>query len=49
MYSPRLMNRMGLMPAGAVRASLAHYNTVAEIARFREALVEVVDDLVRRR
>jgi len=42
MYSPRLMTRLGLMPAGAVRASLVHYNTVAEIARFREALGEVV-------
>src|SRR5260221_931335 len=28
MYSPRLMARLGLMPAGAVRASLVHYNTV---------------------
>ena len=34
MYSPRLMARLGLMPGGAVRASLVHYNTVAEIARF---------------
>jgi selenocysteine lyase/cysteine desulfurase len=30
------------MPAGAVRASLVHYNTAAEIARFREALGQVV-------
>jgi cysteine desulfurase family protein (TIGR01976 family) len=42
MYSPRLMTRLGLMPAGAVRASLVHYNTAAEIARFREALGQVV-------
>ncbi len=42
MYSPRLMKRMGLMPAGVVRASLVHYNTVEEIARFGEALREVV-------
>jgi cysteine desulfurase family protein (TIGR01976 family) len=41
MYSPRLMTRLGLLPAGAVRASLVHYNTVAEIARFGEALREV--------
>ena len=44
MYSPRLMARLGLMPGGAVRASLVHYNTAAEIARFRAALGEVVDD-----
>jgi selenocysteine lyase/cysteine desulfurase len=44
MYSPRLMARLGLMPAGAIRASLVHYNTVAEIGRFRDALHEVVDD-----
>jgi cysteine desulfurase family protein (TIGR01976 family) len=41
MYSPRLMARLGLLPAGAVRASLVHYNTVAEIARFGEALREL--------
>ena len=43
MYSPRLMARLGLPPAGAVRASLVHYNTAAEIARFGAALREVVD------
>ncbi len=43
MYSPRLMARLGLLPAGAVRASLVHYNTAAEIARFGRALREVVD------
>ena len=42
MYSPRLMKRMGLMPAGVVRASLVHYNTVEEIGRFGEALREVI-------
>jgi cysteine desulfurase family protein (TIGR01976 family) len=45
MYSPRLMTRLGLMPGGVVRASLVHYNTLAEIARFREMLGEVVDSL----
>jgi cysteine desulfurase family protein (TIGR01976 family) len=45
MYSPRLMSRLGLMPSGVVRASLVHYNTVAEIARFRDVLGEVVDEL----
>jgi cysteine desulfurase family protein (TIGR01976 family) len=42
MYSPRLMARMGLLPAGAVRASLVHYNTAAEIAQFGAALREVI-------
>jgi cysteine desulfurase family protein (TIGR01976 family) len=42
MYSPRLMARLGLHGGGAVRASLVHYNTAAEIARFGEALREVV-------
>jgi cysteine desulfurase family protein (TIGR01976 family) len=42
MYSPRLMARLGLMPAGAVRASLVHYNTAAEIARFGAALGAVL-------
>ena len=39
MYSPRLMKRLGLaVESGAVRASLAHYNTPAEIHRFGEVL-----------
>jgi cysteine desulfurase family protein (TIGR01976 family) len=39
MYSPRLMQRLGLDPeTGAVRASLAHYNTMDEICRFKEVL-----------
>jgi cysteine desulfurase family protein (TIGR01976 family) len=45
MYSPRLMTRLGLMPGGVVRASLVHYNTVEEIARFRDALGDVVSEL----
>ena len=42
MYSPRLMARMGLVPDGAVRASLVHYNTTAEIAAFGAALRRVI-------
>jgi cysteine desulfurase family protein (TIGR01976 family) len=39
MYSPRLMNRLGLSKAsGAVRASLVHYNTIEEVRRFGTAL-----------
>ncbi len=42
MYSPRLMRRLGLSPErGAVRASLVHYNTLAEIQRFGIALAEI--------
>jgi cysteine desulfurase family protein (TIGR01976 family) len=45
MYSPRLMHRLGVMPAGVVRISLVHYNTAAEIARFREALAEAIEEV----
>jgi selenocysteine lyase/cysteine desulfurase len=39
MYAPRLMDRLGLpMDKGAVRASLVHYNTLAEVERFGEVL-----------
>lgn len=39
MYAPRLMRRLGLSEeTGAVRASLVHYNTVAEIDRFASVL-----------
>jgi len=42
MYSPRVMQRFGLDPeTGAVRASLAHYNTMEEIHRFEEVLHRV--------
>jgi cysteine desulfurase family protein (TIGR01976 family) len=42
MYSPRLMKRLGLTKeSGAVRASLAHYNTVEEVRKFGNALVEI--------
>jgi len=39
MYAPRLMRRLGLSPeSGAVRVSLAHYNTKEEIAFLGEVL-----------
>lgn len=42
MYSPRLMKRLGLTPTtGAVRASLVHYNTPAEIRRFGAVLARL--------
>ena len=42
MYSPRLMKRLGLTKeSGAVRASLVHYNTLAEVQRFGELLAEM--------
>ncbi len=45
MYAPRLMERLQVGAGGVVRASLAHYNTLAEIARFHEALADVVTSL----
>lgn len=42
MYSPRLMERLGLAKeSGAVRASLVHYNTVQEVRAFGRALAEI--------
>jgi cysteine desulfurase family protein (TIGR01976 family) len=42
MYSPRLMNRLGLAKeSGAVRASLVHYNTLDEVRAFAEALARL--------
>jgi cysteine desulfurase family protein (TIGR01976 family) len=42
MYSPRLMHRLGLpVESGAVRVSLVHYNTVAEIHRFGNVLSDL--------
>ena len=39
MYAPRLMHRLGLAKeSGAVRVSLVHYNSTAEIHRFGEFL-----------
>jgi cysteine desulfurase family protein (TIGR01976 family) len=42
MYAPRLMRRLGLDPeSGAVRASLAHYNTLEEVHRCGAALQKI--------
>lgn len=42
MYSPRLMKHLSLgMDSGAVRASLVHYNTVQEIERFGNVLLDL--------
>lgn len=42
LYTPRLMQAFGLNVAtGAVRVSLVHYNTVAEIHRFGNALLDL--------
>jgi selenocysteine lyase/cysteine desulfurase len=45
MYSPRFISQLCPLPAGAVRASLVHYNRASEIARFKAALLEVLDEL----
>jgi len=42
MYAPRLMRRLGVaVETGAVRASLVHYNTLAEIERMRDVLTRL--------
>ncbi len=42
MYSPRLMRRLGLDPqSGAVRVSLAHYNTVEEVRQLGVVLARL--------
>jgi cysteine desulfurase family protein (TIGR01976 family) len=42
MYSPRLMERLGLTrETGAVRASLVHYNTLDEVQKFGTALAAI--------
>jgi len=42
MYAPRLMRRLGLpVDSGAVRASLVHYNTRAEVREFGKVLAEI--------
>jgi cysteine desulfurase family protein (TIGR01976 family) len=45
MYSPRFLSQLCPLPAGAVRASLVHYNTASEIARFGTALRGVLAEL----
>jgi cysteine desulfurase family protein (TIGR01976 family) len=41
LYCPRLMRRLSLpVASGAVRVSLVHYNTVAEIRRFGDVLAD---------
>lgn len=45
MYSPRLLTRLSIAPErGAVRASLAHYNSFEEVDRFLIALHEIAGD-----
>ncbi len=42
MYSPRLLTRLSIAPeSGAVRVSLAHYNSFEEVDRFLTALHEI--------
>ncbi len=42
MYAPRLMRRLGIsQEAGAVRASLVHYNALAEVHLFADALAQI--------
>jgi len=38
----RLILRLNVVPGGVVRVSLVHYNTVGEVARFRETLARIV-------
>ena len=43
MYCPRLMRRLGVpTESGTVRASLVHYNTIAEIQRFGNVLSDLI-------
>lgn len=45
LYCPRLMRRLGLAEAsGAVRVSLVHYNSLAEIHRFGNVLSDLRND-----
>jgi selenocysteine lyase/cysteine desulfurase len=42
MYSPRLMRRLGLaVETGAVRVSLAHYNTTGEVKQLGAVLARL--------
>ena len=43
-YSRRLVEQMGISPDdGVIRASLAHYNTVAEVDLFLSSLRELIE------
>ena len=45
MYSPRLLERLGIPPeSGVVRASLVHYNTLDEIDRFVQELRKIAHE-----
>jgi selenocysteine lyase/cysteine desulfurase len=45
MYAPRLMKRLGLsQDSGVVRISAVHYNTMEEMHRFREVLLDLSKD-----
>jgi cysteine desulfurase family protein (TIGR01976 family) len=49
LYCPRLMHRLGLpLDSGAVRVSLVHYNTTAEIQAFGNLLGEIAAQSVKR-
>jgi cysteine desulfurase family protein (TIGR01976 family) len=41
MYAPRLMKRLRLNESGGVRVSLVHYNTLEEVHRFGNVLVDL--------
>jgi selenocysteine lyase/cysteine desulfurase len=42
MYTPRLMKRFGLrQDSGVVRISAVHYNTMEEIHRFADVLLDL--------
>jgi selenocysteine lyase/cysteine desulfurase len=42
MYAPRLMKRLGVsQESGVVRVSAVHYNTMEEVRRFGDVLLEL--------
>jgi cysteine desulfurase family protein (TIGR01976 family) len=44
LFAPRLMHRLGLpMETGAIRVSLVHYNTIAEVGRFEQIARRVIE------
>ena len=44
-FSTATVRALGLEPHGVIRVSMVHYNTVAEVGRFRDALEEAVGEL----